>query len=303
MSIYAASNYKVDGRNADAFSLEQCVTRVDDERASLSDEDKETQLLKECKKLRTQHKTLMADARFGVLLVFQAMDAAGKDSTIKHVFRGLNPSGLNVQSFKQPSAEELRHDFLWRTNQHHPERGRITVFNRSHYEEVLVVRVHPEYLGAQCLPDSVGYSDECQSEFWQSRYESIRANESHLHGSGMLVMKFFLNVSREEQQRRFLARLETESKRWKFSARDLKESMFWDDYMKAYEEMIQTTATDKAPWYVIPADDKLIMRTEVARVVGDTLASLPLTYPDLNADDQQVAQWKDEISKVLKDMK
>ncbi len=236
-------------------------------------------------------RVLYADNRYAVLLVFQAMDAAGKDSTIRAVLSGVNPAGCQVFSFKQPSPEELDHDFLWRTHSRLPERGRIGVFNRSYYEEVLVVRVHPEYLDAQNLPDRPK-----QSRLWAQRYESIRNHELHLARSGTVVLKFWLNVSKEEQAKRFLARLEDPSKNWKFSRADLKEREYWDDYMKAYQEALNATSTPWAPWYAIPADDKPYMRKVVADIIVRSLKKLPLAYPTIPPDrEKEFAAMRAEL--------
>ncbi|MCU0975223.1 MAG: polyphosphate kinase 2 family protein [Steroidobacteraceae bacterium] len=217
---------------------------------------------------------LYAQDRWAVLLVFQAMDAAGKDGAIKHVMSGVNPQGCQVASFKAPSAEELDHDYLWRCNRHLPERGRIGIFNRSYYEEVLVVRVHPELLHHQKLPES-----RVVKSIWKDRHRDIRAYERYLHANGVVVRKFFLHVSREEQKKRFLERIENPEKHWKFEAGDVRERGHWDDYMHAYEDAIRSTATRDCPWYVVPADNKWFTRAVVAAVVIDTLASLGLHYP------------------------
>ena len=234
-------------------------------------------------------RVLYADDRYSVLLVFQAMDAAGKDGTIRAVLEGVNPAGCQVFSFKAPSKEELDHDFLWRVAKRLPERGRIGVFNRSHYEEVLVVRVHPEYLEAQNLP-----SEDLGSEaFWARRLDSINAWERHLAETGTVVLKFFLNVSRDEQRRRFLARLDEPHKNWKFSMGDVKERGFWDDYMAAYEAALAATSRPWAPWYSIPADDKDYLRLTVAGIVVDTLKALPLAYPKVaEADRARFAEMR-----------
>ena len=223
---------------------------------------------------------LYADDHHSLLLVFQAMDAAGKDGTIRAVMSGVNPAGCQVFSFKQPSSTELDHDFLWRTARCLPERGRIGVFNRSYYEEVLVVRVHPEYLGGQRLPQPVDLG-----ALWTERYESIVEHERHLARSGTLVLKFWLNVSHEEQRRRFLSRIAEPAKNWKFSVGDVEERGRWPDYMAAYEDAIRATSRSWAPWYAIPADDKPYMRLEVATIVRDALAGLDLRYPVLGAAD------------------
>jgi len=216
---------------------------------------------------------LYADDRFSVLLIFQALDAAGKDSTIRAVLTGVNPAGCQVYSFKQPSAEELDHDFLWRTNRALPERGRIGVFNRSYYEEVLVVRVHPDILSSQKLP---AVDPEA---IWSERFDSIRGQERHLSRNGTLVLKFWLNVSSDEQRNRFLARLEKRKKNWKFSMADVEERAFWDRYMQAYEETLNATSRSWAPWYAIPADDKPFMRMVVAETIVAALQQLDLKYP------------------------
>jgi len=221
---------------------------------------------------------LYAHDRWGLLLIFQAMDAAGKDSAIKHVMSGINPQGCQVASFKSPSAEELDHDYLWRCQKHLPERGRIGIFNRSYYEETLVVRVHPELLAKQKLPkELVG------KNIWRERFEDIRAYEQYLSRNGICIRKFFLHVSHKEQKKRFLERLERPEKNWKFSASDAHERAFWKDYMTAYEDMIRHTATKEAPWYVVPADHKWFTRIVVAAAIVETLASLDLQYPVVDA--------------------
>jgi PPK2 family polyphosphate:nucleotide phosphotransferase len=220
---------------------------------------------------------LYAQDRWSVLLIFQAMDAAGKDGTIKHVMSGVNPQGCQVFSFKAPTSEDLDHDFLWRCQKSLPERGRIGIFNRSYYEETLVVRVHPDFLAAQKLPQ------RCVTKhIWDERFQDIRAFERYLHRNGTIVRKFFLHVSNEEQQRRFLSRLDEPDKNWKFSPNDAKERRFWDEYMDAYEETIRGTATEDSPWYVVPADNKWFTRVIVAAAVIDALASLDLEYPTID---------------------
>ncbi|MGN6570923.1 MAG: polyphosphate kinase 2 family protein [Pseudolabrys sp.] len=217
---------------------------------------------------------LYADNRWSVLIVLQAMDAAGKDSLIKHVMSGVNPQGVDVRSFKQPSAEELDHDFLWRISKALPARGRIGIFNRSHYEEVLAVRVHRELLERQQLPDKLS-----GKKIWKHRFDDIRAFEQHLARNGTLVLKFFLNVSPEEQRKRFLARLDEPDKRWKFSMGDIAERKLWPKYMAAYEEAIRETSRDDAPWYVVPADNKWFTRLVVAAALVSALEKLKLQYP------------------------
>ena len=226
---------------------------------------------------------LYAQDRWSVLLIFQAMDAAGKDGAIKHVMSGINPQGCQVFSFKGPSAEDLDHDYMWRCMKCLPERGRIGIFNRSYYEETLVVRVHPEFLRGQKLPAELG-----GKKIWENRYKDIRSFERYLARNGTLILKFFLNVSKDEQKKRFLARLDDPDKNWKFSPNDAKERGFWDDYMKAYEETIRNTATDYAPWYVVPADNKWFSRLVVAAAVIDGLASIKLEYPKV--DEQRLKE-------------
>jgi len=225
---------------------------------------------------------LYAQDRWAVLLVFQAMDAAGKDGIIKHVMSGVNPQGCQVASFKAPSAEELDHDYLWRTSRQLPERGRIGIFNRSYYEEVLVVRVHPELLARQRLPPALTGKD-----VWKTRFRDIRNYERYLSDNAVLVRKFFLDVSRKEQKRRFLERIDTPEKNWKFSAADVRERAFWKDYMAAYEEAIRETATENAPWYVVPADNKWFTRVVVSAAIVDALASLGLRYPEVSAQQRK----------------
>jgi PPK2 family polyphosphate:nucleotide phosphotransferase len=219
---------------------------------------------------------LYAQGNWGLLLVFQAMDAAGKDGTIKHVMSGVNPQGVDVHSFKSPSAEELAHDFLWRTNRCMPPRGKIGIFNRSYYEEVLVVRVHPEFLQKQRLPDSVQ-----GDHFWKGRYEDLSAFERYLTRNGIAVCKFFLHLSKREQKRRFLERLDNKDKNWKFSAADLKERKYWDEYQDAYDKMIRNTAAKHAPWVIVPADNKWFSRLLVVATIVATLDKLNLQYPKI----------------------
>lgn len=240
-------------------------------------------------------RVLYAHDHHSVLLVFQAMDAAGKDGTIRKILSGVNPAGCQVYSFKAPSKRELEHDFLWRTAQRTPERGRIGVFNRSHYEEVLVVRVHPEYLEGQRL-GAHGRAAAADGSIWEERFESIRDHELHLARNGTVVLKFFLNVSREEQRQRFLARLDEPEKNWKFSVGDVRERRFWNDYMHAYEQALRATSRPWAPWYAIPADDKDFMRLTVARIVVDTLQSMDLRYPEVAPED---ATRFDEMRAIL----
>lgn len=225
--------------------------------------------------LSQQQQLQYADDRYSLLLIFQAMDAAGKDGAIKHVMSGINPQGCQVFSFKKPSAKELDHDFLWRTNKCLPERGRIGIFNRSYYEEVLVVRVHPEILGSQKLPGDLSDLDA----IWQQRYRSIVDLEAHLYRNGTRVIKFFLHLSEEEQRTRFLARIDNPEKNWKFSSADIKERKFWSQYMQAYEACLNATSTATAPWYVVPADDKKNARLLIANIILETYKTLKMNYP------------------------
>ena len=229
--------------------------------------------------LATLQDILYAQDRWAVLLIFQAMDAAGKDGAIKHVMSGVNPQGCQVVSFKAPSSEDLDHDFLWRCAKQLPERGRIGIFNRSYYEETLVVRVHEKLLESQKVPRELVTKD-----IWNERFRDIRTFERYLAGNGVVVRKFFLHVSRKEQKRRFLERIENPSKNWKFSATDAQERGYWKDYMRAYEDMIRNTATKGSPWYVVPADNKWFTRIVVAAAVIDTLASLGLKYPKVGKE-------------------
>jgi PPK2 family polyphosphate:nucleotide phosphotransferase len=231
------------------------------------------------KELGAQQELLYASNRYALLMIFQAMDAAGKDGAIAHVMSGINPQGCRVCSFKHPSAEELKHDFLWRTTRELPERGQIGIFNRSYYEEVLIARVHPEILRAESLPDEL--RDE--KSIWRDRYRSIVDLERHLTRNGTRIIKFFLHLSKDEQRKRFIKRIETPEKNWKFSSADIAERHYWKDYMKAYEKCLSATSTHDAPWYIVPADDKLNARLIVSRVVLDTLEELRLSYPKSSA--------------------
>lgn len=238
-------------------------------------------LKKQVKRLAKQQRILYAHDHHAILLVFQAMDAAGKDGTIRAVLSGVNPAGCQVYSFKKPTAEELDHDFLWRTTKRLPERGRIGVFNRSYYEEVLVVKVHPEYLVGQRILGAVN-----PDEVWPHRYESIRNHEAHLARNGTVILKFWLNVSKEEQRQRFLDRLNEPEKNWKFAPGDVYERRRWDDYMAAYETALKETSRPWAPWYAIPADNKRYMRLIVAQIIADSLDTLQLTYPTVAPEDR-----------------
>ncbi|HMP71783.1 MAG TPA: polyphosphate kinase 2 family protein [Kiritimatiellia bacterium] len=235
---------------------------------------------------------LYAHDRYALLLVFQAMDAAGKDGAIRHVMSGVNPQGCQVFSFKQPSAEELDHDFLWRTHKAMPERGRIGIFNRSYYEEVLIVKVHPKILDRQQLPESARARDA----FWADRYRSIVDSEHHLYRNGTRILKFFLHVSKEEQRKRFLSRIDEPEKNWKFSISDVEERKHWDTYMKVYADCLSATSTEEAPWYVVPADDKRNARLLISQIILETLSGLKMSYPKVSAERKQELQ---EIRKRL----
>jgi PPK2 family polyphosphate:nucleotide phosphotransferase len=265
--------------------LARCATHIPD--CYRDEADAQRQLASQVARTSTLQDVLYASDRYSLLLVFQAMDAAGKDGAIKHVMSGVNPQGCQVSSFKQPSIEELDHDFLWRTTLKLPERGRIGIFNRSYYEEVLVVRVHPEYLAAQRLPAEPRPDSQ---EFWELRMRSIREYEAHLNRSGTVIVKFFLHVSKQEQRDRFLERIDRPEKNWKFSMGDVEERGHWDDYMRAYEQMLAATSTTAAPWYVVPADDKKNARLIISTVINRTLESLQLAYPKL--DKHRVAELK-----------
>jgi PPK2 family polyphosphate:nucleotide phosphotransferase len=278
-------------RKAREFAAPFCITNGDkfrlkdirpDDTLGLKSEDKpqaREALAMGVQVLADLQDKLYAQDRWAVLLIFQAMDAAGKDGAIKHVMSGVNPQGCQVYSFKAPSSEDLDHDFLWRCIKCLPERGRIGIFNRSYYEETLVVRVHPEFLAKQRLPPEL-----IRKGIWEDRFRDIRNFERYLANNGVAVCKFFLHVSKREQKRRFLERLENPEKNWKFSAADLSERGFWDEYQTAYEDMIRHTATKSAPWYVVPADNKWFTRVVVAAAAIDTLASLDLAYPKVDKD-------------------
>ena len=271
---HIAKRFRVDKpkhfRLSDHDPAERCGLTVDKAEAKALLEDG-------IERLTDLQQRLYASGTWSVLIVLQAMDAAGKDSLIKHVLTGINPQGVEVRSFKQPSVEELDHDFLWRVAQRLPARGRIGIFNRSHYEEVLAVRVHPELLEAQKLPDDLDHK-----KVWKHRFDDIRAFEQHLARNGTLVLKFFLNVSREEQRKRFLDRLDLPDKHWKFSLSDVAERELWPKYMAAYEEAIRETSRDHAPWYVVPADNKWFTRMVVAAALVDALDGLKLDYPKVS---------------------
>ena len=258
-------------REGDEVDLKKWPTKV--KPVYGSDKDYEKLLEEHIEQLSAQQELLYASNSYAVLLIFQAMDAAGKDGVIKHVMSGVNPQGCQVYSFKHPSATELQHDFLWRTTRDLPERGRIGIFNRSYYEEVLIARVHPEIL----LGEGIAEAD--MSTIWHDRYRSIVNQERHLHLNGTRIIKFFLHLSKDEQRKRFLERIDKPEKNWKFSEADIEERAYWKDYMKAYEKCLGATSSSDSPWYVVPADDKENARLIVSRIVVDTLEGLEMSYP------------------------
>jgi PPK2 family polyphosphate:nucleotide phosphotransferase len=270
-----SNDYRV--REGTQVNLKEWPTRVDPVYGTK--EEYHALLSKHVKALSAQQELLYASDRYAVLLIFQAMDAAGKDGAIRHVMSGVNPQGCQVFSFKHPSATELKHDFLWRTTRDLPERGQIGIFNRSYYEEVLIVRVHPEILRAEGLPD-VPADDR---KVWHDRYRSIVNLEGHLDRNGTRIIKFFLHLSKEEQRKRFIERIDQPEKNWKFNFADVEERKFWKDYMRAYEKCLSATSTQRAPWYVVPADDKRNTRLIVSRILLDTVEGLELHYPKTTA--------------------
>ena len=265
------------------FQIKQAPTFVQDSTAELKKIKK--QIKKNLKHIREAQKKMYARRHYGILVVFQAMDAAGKDSMIAHIFSGVNPVGFKAANFKQPTAQELRHDYLWRINRELPLRGDIGVFNRSYYEDVLVSRVHPEIILNSNLPEIHSLAD-VNDHFFEKRYQDIREYEKYLTRNGYVVLKFFLHVSKEEQKRRFLARIDTPEKNWKFSAADIRERQYWDQYQAAYEKAINATATKDNPWYVIPADDKWYSRLIVSDILTKRIEKLPLAYPTLSPAEQ-----------------
>lgn len=264
-------------KEGDKVDLSKWPTRVKPVYKSTQDYAK--LLSRQVSELSSLQQLHYASNRHAVLLIFQAMDGAGKDGAIRHVMSGINPQGCQVFSFQHPSAAELDHDFLWRTTQCLPERGRIGIFNRSYYEEVLIVRVHPEILRAQQLPNGLHH----QETIWQERYRSIVGLESHLHNNGTRIIKFFMHLSKEEQRKRFLSRIDSPEKNWKLSAADMEERKFWPQYMQAYEACLGATSSKAAPWYVIPADDKENARLIISRIVLDMFKSLHMSYPEADA--------------------
>lgn len=250
-----------------------------------SEKDAAKQLDDDIKRLRKLQEKMYADDRYSVLLVFQAMDAAGKDGTIKHVMSGLNPQGCQVYSFKHPSNEEYDHDFLWRHYKALPERGRIGIFNRSHYENVLICKVHPQYVLSERLPN-INSVDDINEEFWQKRYKQIRRFEKNITQNGTVILKFFLHLSKDEQRNRFLERIDNPEKNWKFSFGDINERNYWDEYQTAYEDALSNTSLDDAPWYIVPADNKWFTRAAIANIIADKLESLDLSFPDLPKEEK-----------------
>lgn len=271
MNIHSEDFKVLEGSNV---VLDQWATEIDPFYGSKN--KYHSGLKKQIETLSDSQQLLYASNKNALLIIFQAMDAAGKDGAIRHVLSGINPQGCQVHSFKHPSASELDHDFLWRTTRVLPERGRIGVFNRSYYEEVLIVRVHPEILEAQRLPQANTDS------LWASRYASINDLERHLHHNGTRIIKFFLHLSKQEQSKRFLKRIDKTDKNWKFSEADIAEREFWPEYMQAYSACLSATSTDIAPWYVVPADDKRNARLIIARTIADTFASMDMHYPQLD---------------------
>jgi PPK2 family polyphosphate:nucleotide phosphotransferase len=271
-------------REGDKVNLKKWPTKVDP--VYKSKEEYQELLSKHVAQLSSQQQLLYASNRYAVLLIFQAMDAAGKDGAIRHVMSGVNPQGCQVFSFKHPSPSELQHDFLWRTTRDLPERGRIGIFNRSYYEEVLIVRVHPEILRSEAIPDTPHHD----KKVWNGRYRSIMDSEKHLHDNGTCIIKFFLHLSKDEQRRRFLARIDEPDKNWKFSLADIEERKFWKRYMKAYEECLSATSTHDAPWYVVPADDKENARLIVSQIVVEAFEGLKMTYPKTTEKRRQELQ-------------
>jgi PPK2 family polyphosphate:nucleotide phosphotransferase len=292
---------KPDRKKITGFARDYCVTKgrkfqlkdIDPgDTCGVKSEERAKELLAEGVKLMSDmQEKLYAQEKWSLLLIFQAMDAAGKDGTIKHVMSGINPQGCEVTSFKAPSTEDLTHDYFWRSNVALPERGRIGIFNRSYYEEALVVRMHPELLKAERIPAPL-----VTKHIWKERFEDINAHERYLTRNGVVIRKFFLHLSKSEQKKRFLSRLDEPSKNWKFSAADLRERAYWHDYMEAYEEMIRRTATRHSPWYVVPADNKWVTHLVVAGAIIETLDSLGLAFPKVTAEQRKTLE---EARKIL----
>jgi len=288
--------YRYEGQKSGgekAFSLKAQKT---DKTPGISDPDRADALIREnIQKLAEMQEKLYAQDRYAVLIIFQAMDAAGKDGTVSHVMSGVNPQGCDVHSFKTPTDRDLNHDFLWRANMCLPERGRIGIFNRSYYEEVLVVKVHPELVLNQRIPKARSLAD-IDRDFWENRYEDIVNYESYLSRNGFVIIKFFLHLSKEEQKNRFLKRIENGDKNWKFSAADMRERAFWDDYQRAYQDAINKTSTPKNPWYVVPADNKWFTRLAVSGIINERIRKLKLEYPAVT--DQQ----RDELDAIRRQL-
>jgi PPK2 family polyphosphate:nucleotide phosphotransferase len=292
MGNYNREDFVVDGKKP--FLISKAPTRIKD----IYDNRKEyEQMLSESiNELDDLQNMMYAHNRYGLLVIFQALDAAGKDGTVRHVLSGVNPAGIKVYSFKKPSSKELEHDFMWRTTRKLPERGTITIFNRSYYEEVLVVKVHPEILtGVQLLPDEL---KEDVGKVMKNRYKDIRNFEKYLHRNGIRVVKFFLNISKEEQAERLIERINDPGKNWKFEESDVNERNYWNDYQNAFEDCINATATKKSPWYVIPADDKRNMRLIVGKIIGEELKKMDLKYPETSPE--RAAELKQFIEVITK---
>jgi PPK2 family polyphosphate:nucleotide phosphotransferase len=283
------SDYRVKG--GQKVDLKKWPTDV--KKLSGSDDDYEKRLASHVERLSELQPVLYADHRYALLVMFQAMDAAGKDGAIKHVMSGVNPQGCMVYSFKHPGPEALKHDFLWHAQQQLPGRGHIGIFNRSYYEEVLIVRVHPELLAAQSLPEEAdGHA------VWKKRFRSIRGFEKHLSDNGTRIVKIFLHLSKEEQRKRFLSRLDEPDKNWKFNEGDLTERGYWDDYMKAYEACLSETSAKHAPWYVVPADDKHNARLIVSKILIEALEAIPMSYPKVDAErKKELATFRKQLEK------
>ncbi len=278
MGNYNQKTFRVDG--TEPFSIKKAPTRIKD----VYDDKKEYEemLAGSIRDLDEMQNMMYAHNRYGLLVIFQALDAAGKDGTIRHVLSGVNPAGIRVETFKRPTSLELEHDYLWRTTRMLPERGTITIFNRSYYEEVLVVKVHPEILtGTQLLPDELKAD---VGKVMENRYKDIRNFEKYLYRNGIRVVKFFLNISKKEQAERLIERIKDPGKNWKFEEGDVKERNYWDDYQKAFEDCINATATKKCPWYVIPADDKKNMRLIVGKIIGEEMKKLDMHYPETSSE-------------------
>lgn len=292
MGHYKREDFLVDGTKS--FSIKNTSTRIKD---IYDDRDEYEEMLAESiRDLDEMQNTMYAHNRYGLLVIFQALDAAGKDGTVKHVLSGVNPAGIRVHSFKRPTSLELEHDFMWRTTKVLPERGTITIFNRSYYEEVLVVKVHPEILTeGQLLPDELKTDVE---KVMENRYKDIRNFEKYLYRNGIRVVKFFLNISKEEQAERLIERIQDPGKNWKFEEGDVNERNYWDEYQQAFEDCINGTSTKKCPWYVIPADDKKNMRLIVGKIIGDEMKKLDMQYPETTPE--RAAELQKFIEVILK---